>query len=72
MWAMIGSANWDKRSFRLNFEINLEVVDTNLAEKLEELMLGKRHRKLTLAELIDAPVAARLRNAGVRLLLPYL
>ena len=24
-WSMIGSANWDTRSFRLNFELNLEV-----------------------------------------------
>ncbi len=26
-WSLIGSANWDVRSMRLNFEINLEVYD---------------------------------------------
>lgn len=72
MWAMVGSANWDKRSFRLNFEINLEVVDTALAENLDELMLGKRQKELTLAELVGTPLPARLRDAGLRLFLPYL
>ena len=69
---MVGSANWDMRSFRLNFEINLEVVETSLARMLDDRMLGKRHKQLTLAEIANAPLPARLRDAGLRLLLPYL
>lgn len=30
-WVMIGSANWDPRSLRLNFEFNLECYDRELA-----------------------------------------
>jgi hypothetical protein len=26
-WCFVGSANWDSRSFRLNFELNVEVYD---------------------------------------------
>ena len=72
VWAMVGSANWDMRSFRLNFEVNLEVVDTTLAQTLDERMLGKRHKPLTLSDIADAPLPARIRDAGLRLLLPYL
>ena len=71
-WAMIGSANWDMRSFRLNFEVNLEIFDVELAQILEHRMLDKQLCALTLNELVATPLAARLRNAGLRLLLPYL
>ena len=30
-WCLIGSCNWDIRSFRLNFELCMEVYDRNLA-----------------------------------------
>ena len=33
-WSLIGSANLDPRSFRLNFEFDLEVYSTDLANKL--------------------------------------
>ncbi len=72
LWAMVGSANWDMRSFRLNFEINLEVIETELARMLDDRMLGKRHKPLTLSDIANAPLPARLRDAGLRLLLPYL
>ena len=32
-WCLIGSTNWDTRSFRLNFELNVEVYDSALATK---------------------------------------
>ena len=35
-WSFIGSANLDPRSFRLNFEFNLEVYDRELAAKIAE------------------------------------
>ena len=30
-WSLVGSANWDVRSLRLNFEYDLEAWDTVLA-----------------------------------------
>ena len=30
-WTLIGSANWDTRSFRLNFELNVELHDPDFA-----------------------------------------
>ena len=33
-WSLIGSANWDARSFRLNFELNVELYDPALAAVL--------------------------------------
>ena len=35
-WSLIGSANWDTRSFRLNFELNVEIKDEAFARRLEE------------------------------------
>ena len=36
IWAMFGSANWDARSLRLNFEFNVECYGRDLAGSLEE------------------------------------
>ncbi len=71
-WALIGSTNWDVRSFRLNFELNLEVYSTDLAQILQGQMLEKRGDALTAAELQRRGIGTRLRDAGSRLLLPYL
>lgn len=71
-WALIGSSNWDMRSFRLNFELNLEVYSADLAGMLQELMLSKCTARLTAEELAARPIVTRLRDAGLRLLLPYL
>ncbi len=71
-WSLIGSSNWDMRSFRLNFELNLEVYSADLAEVLRTLMLSKCWEKLTPAELSGRPMPVRVRDAGLRLLLPYL
>lgn len=71
-WCLIGSSNWDIRSFRLNFEVCVEVYDGALAARLEGLMAQNRGRELTMAELGGANFPVRLRNAAARLLLPYL
>ena len=72
LWCFIGSANWDSRSFRLNFELNLEVYDESLARRLEAFIAGKREIRLTQADLDARLLPVRLRDAAVRLLLPYL
>ena len=71
-WALIGSSNWDTRSFRLNFELGVEVYGATFSRALKAVMDGKRHQPLTLESLDRRPLAARLRDAALRLLLPYL
>jgi cardiolipin synthase len=71
-WSLFGSANWDARSLRLNFELDVEAHDESLAAWLNTEMEANRGRNLTLAELQNQPMIARLRNAATRLLLPYL
>jgi cardiolipin synthase len=71
-WSLIGSSNWDIRSFRLNFEVCVEVYDVALAARLEQQMTENRGNPLTLDELKSASLIVRLRNAAARLLLPYL
>ena len=71
-WCLIGSCNWDIRSFRLNFELCMEVYDRKLATELTTLMEQNRGRALTQAELDARPLPVRIRDAGARLMLPYL
>jgi cardiolipin synthase len=69
-WSLIGSANWDTRSFRLNFELNVELHDAAFARGIIEAMVP--HKRLTAAEIDADPLPIRLRNAAARLLQPYL
>jgi cardiolipin synthase len=73
-WALIGSANWDPRSLRLNFEFNVECYDGDLALKLEQLFESKRaqSREVTLQEVDGRSLPARLRDGLARLLTPFL
>ena len=71
-WALIGSTNWDTRSFRLNFELNLEVYHSDLAEDLDRLVESKQGRRVRNKELRARSVPVRLRDAAMRLTQPYL
>lgn len=73
-WSLIGSSNWDARSFRLNFEYDLECYDAELTGRLDAIIDAKiaQGRKVTYRELKSAPVPVRLRDAAARLLMPYL
>ncbi|HKD48369.1 MAG TPA: phospholipase D-like domain-containing protein [Rhizomicrobium sp.] len=73
-WSLIGSSNWDTRSFRLNFEYDLECYDASLTAALDSMIDAKiaAARKLDYGELLRQPLAARLRDALFRLLVPYL
>ena len=70
-WSLVGSSNWDMRSLRLNFELNVEIYDVALAEALSHVMQSKRGRRLGSAELGQRSLPTRLRDAAMRLLLPY-
>ena len=73
-WVLLGSANWDPRSLRLNFEYNLECYDVELARRMEKLIEGKRAsgREVTLTEVDSRPFTSKLRDGVARLLTPYL
>jgi cardiolipin synthase A/B len=71
-WCLIGSCNWDLRSFRLNFELCVELYDRDLAAALTAEMRSNRGQALTQATLDARPLLTRIRDAGARLMLPYL
>ena len=73
-WVLIGSANWDARSLRLNFEFDVECYDVGLAARLEAVLDRKCRdaRPLALEELRQRNLAARLRDGVAWLLSPYL
>lgn len=73
-WCLIGSSNWDTRSFRLNFEFDLECYDRALTAEVDGLIEQKisRSRKVSRHELSAAPKWSQLRDAATRLLLPYM
>lgn len=73
-WASIGSANWDPRSLRLNFEFNLECYDEDFAASLEDHVRDRLRnvRLLTMEELDARASLKKLRDGTARLLKPYL
>lgn len=72
--AFVGSANWDPRSLRLNFEFNLECYDRTLATTLATHVRNKlsQSRLVTLAEVDGRSLPVRLRDGLARLCSPYL
>lgn len=73
-WSLIGSSNWDARSFRLNFEFDLEVIDRDLTQRIDALIDARiaAGKPITPGMLAAEPIWKRLRNAAARLLMPYL
>lgn len=72
LWCLIGSSNWDMRSFRLNFELNMEIYDADLAARLDQFMIRAQRRRLSARRLAKRTLPWRLRDAAARLMLPYL
>ena len=71
-WSLVGSANWDMRSLRLNFEMNVEIYDEAVAHQLDAFMTRHQDAKLRLRELTARSLPVKLRDAALRLLLPYI
>lgn len=73
-WAYVGSSNLDPRSLRLNFELDTEIYDPQVAcwigARIDALVANARRQ--TLDELQQAPFAKRLRNKVIWLATPYL
>ncbi len=73
-WLLIGSANMDLRSFRLNFEFNVEAYDPALGAQLASWFDARLEvaQRVTLASVDARSVAKRLRDGFFRLFSPYL
>ncbi len=74
VYTVVGSANLDPRSLRLNFEFNLEIYDRVTAASLAQHFDASRDRsrEVTLAEMDGRPLPERLRDAAAKLFAPYL
>ena len=73
-WALVGSANWDPRSLRLNFEYAVECYSREFVARLDEVFEAKlaTARLLTLEDLDGRSLPVKLRDGIVRLAQPYL
>ncbi len=73
-WCFFGSANWDARSLRLNFELNVECYDVVLSSTLNQLFDTKlaTARELRMEELRARSLPVKLRDGAARLFSPYL
>lgn len=74
IWSLIGSANLDARSLRLNFELDLSIFDSTLTSQLKshfEAALAASS-EITPAELELRSFPVKLRENFARLFSPYL
>ena len=73
-WVSFGSANWDARSLRLNFELNVECYGRKFASEMEKIVAQKisNSREVTLAEVDGRTMLVKLRDAFIRLFSPFL
>ena len=73
-YVMLGSANWDARSLRLNFELAVEVRCRALATALDAHSDHAESvaQRTSLVELDSRPIPAKIRDAIFWLASPYL
>ena len=73
-WVLLGSANLDPRSLRLNFEFNIEAYDPPLAARLSTWLaeLVQNSHAVTLEQVDSRPFWQRLRDGAAKLWSPYL
>ena len=73
-YALVGSANLDPRSLRLNFELDVEIFDAETVSALRAhcSAVRGRSRRLTLADVDGRPLPTRLLDGVAWLFSPYL
>lgn len=73
-YALIGSANLDPRSLRLNFEFNVEIfADASIAELCQHFdRCRDASRQVSLEEMDQRSLPLRLRDSFCKLFTPYL
>ncbi len=72
--SIIGSGNWDQRSFRLNFEQHIVVFDLSFAKQVEQMLQHdiSHSRQITSEEFAGRPFPIRLSAHLARLFSPIL
>jgi cardiolipin synthase len=73
-WTLLGSANWDARSLRLNFELNVECYSVEFGARMEGLVQARINaaRQVTLEEINGRSLPVKLRDGAARLFAPFL
>lgn len=73
-YALVGSANIDPRSLRLNFEFNVEIFDQGTVQELAAHFVHcrDRSREVALGDMDSRPLRLRLRDSFCKLFSPYL
>ena len=73
-YSLIGSTNWDPRSLRLNFELQVEVYGEDFAAELIDYIDRAAHagREITLEEVDGRSLPTRFRDSLCWLFSPYL
>jgi cardiolipin synthase len=74
-WLIVGSANFDIRSMRLNFELNVLVRDPERAAELEGVLrqdFEEDSRRIVLEEFVQRPRLQRWKESLLRPLAPLL
>ncbi|HKL52997.1 MAG TPA: phospholipase D-like domain-containing protein [Wenzhouxiangellaceae bacterium] len=73
-YALVGSSNWDARSLRLNFELQLEIFSPEFAHSIARRAIeaAGRGRRVTLEEVDGRSLPVRLRDSMCWLFSPYL
>jgi cardiolipin synthase len=73
-WTLLGSANWDARSLRLNFELNVECYSVELGARMEGLVQARINaaHPVTLDDINARSLPVKLRDGIARLFAPFL
>ena len=73
-WTLFGSANWDARSLRLNFELDVECYSKEFGCQLAQMVRARlsQSRLLSLEEVDSRPLPIKLRDGIAQLFAPYL
>jgi len=73
-WTFFGSANWDARSLRLNFELNVECYSVEFGARMDGLVQARINgaRRVTLEEMNRRSLPVKLRDGTARLFAPFL
>lgn len=74
VWSLIGSANIDPRSFRLNFEFDLEVYSSEFAAQMLRYSreVSAEGTSLSVETLLSRPLTTRLLEGAVKVFSPFL
>lgn len=70
--AILGSSNFDVRSFRLNFELSMLFEDPALADALARILYGYLNESARFDAKAPVPMSERLAQAAARLFSPLL